>query len=101
MLDAVAQMTVDALSPASVAAAAGAAALTAPPVAAIEVPARPSTLSVAAELAAAVMRNQVARRLARPASRRLLMSLFLSRVKRGPPSRHRGSATMLRFAPPH
>ena len=57
------------------AAAAGLAVLAAAPVAAIEVPARPSVPSSAAELAAAVTRNQAAWRPARPsASRPLLMS---------------------------
>jgi hypothetical protein len=50
---------VDAVSPASVAVLADVTALTAPPVAAIEVPASPSMPTVAAELATAVTRNHV------------------------------------------
>ena len=59
-------------------AAAGFAAFAAAPVAAIEVPARPSVPSSVAELAAAVTRNQAAWRPARPrASRPFLMSFPL------------------------
>src|SRR6202022_664882 len=60
--------------------------LAAPP-AASEVPARPSVPSMAAELAAAVMRYQAARLL----RRRLPMSLSPSDVIREPPSRRRAS----------
>src|SRR5215813_5347428 len=81
----------------SAVAAAGFAVLAAVPVAASEVPARPSMPSSVAELAAAVTRNQATRRPARPcASRPLLMSFPLR-----PQARHQADAarepTMPRF----
>jgi hypothetical protein len=56
--------------------------------------------SSAAELAAAVVRSQAVWRLARRrASRPLLMSCFLSRVKRGAPKLAPREPTMPRFQP--
>src|SRR5271155_1246699 len=89
----------DELSSASVAALAGVADRSALPVAANDAPAGPSMPSRAAELAVAVTRTHLARRPARPAFRRLFMSVPLRTCRAG---RLIGAAgpTMPRFRGP-